>query len=108
MNRETLRDLRKMPIRDFEKTVNQVFDEQIARTRQHSYNLAWTSMLLAMTDRYPELMTAEVIHSIAVDTLEYTNGIEPASELAAKLLERTGFDIYENTKQSKLKYIEKN
>ena len=90
-----------------EQYMDEVYQEQYEKVRAHAYTHAWASMMLALVDRFPGLMTADMLHSIAVDTLEYTNGIEPASELGKKLLERTGFDIYERPSQSERQYIEK-
>lgn len=90
-----------------EKYMNEVYQKEHERTRAHSYKHAWVSMFLALCDRWPEIMTAEMLHSIAVDTLKYVNGIEPAHELAARLKERTGFDIDEKPSESELTYIEK-
>ena len=100
-NRATRREIS----RRGEALVNEVYDRELQKVRRHSYTHAWVSMFLALVDRFG--FDANMLHSIAVDTLEYTNGIEPASELADILLERTGFDIEERPMDSKLKYIEK-
>ena len=75
-----------------EQFMNEVYDKQHEQVRRHAYIHAWSSMFLALVDRFP-WMTDDVLHSVAVDTLEYANGVEPAHELAKTLLERTGFDI---------------
>ena len=90
-----------------EAYMNDVYEREHERVRAHAYPHAWVSMMLALADRFPDVMTAEMLHSIAVDTLEYINGIEPAHELAAWLKERTGFDIDERPSESELRYIPK-
>lgn len=107
MDRDTLRKIKALPLRQFEQAMNDVAEEQIEKRSASKVNMFLTSFFLAFIDRYPDQARADILHSIAVDTLEYTNGIEPASELAAMLKERTGFDIYESTKESNLAYIPK-
>lgn len=107
MNRNTLRQIRALPIRDFENTVNQVIYDETQKAKAHAYNHGWACLFLAFIDRIPWLKNAVILHSVAVDTLEYMNGIEPASELGAKLKERTGFDMYERPQDSDLPYLEK-
>ena len=105
LNREKRRFLARNG--NLEKYMNDVYERDHERTRAHAYTHAWASMFLALCDRFPETMTADVLHSIAVDTLKYVNSIEPAHELAAQLKERTGFDIDEKPSESELTYIEK-
>lgn len=100
-NRATRREIS----RRGEALVNEVYDRELQKVRSHSYTHAWVSMFLALVDRFG--FDADMLHSIAVDTLEYTNGIEPAHELAEMLLERTGFDINEKPSESELEYIGK-
>lgn len=105
LNRQTRRELAHCG--KLEEFMNDVYQKEHEKTRAHAYTHAWVSMFLALCDRWPQVMTADMLHSIAVDTLEYTNGIEPASELAVILRERTGFDIDERPQESILNYIEK-
>lgn len=107
MNRDTLRSIKALPMRQFEQVINEVLDEQIEKRAASKVNLFLVSFFLAFCDRYPEQAQADILHSIAVDTIEYTNGIEPASELIEVLKQRTGFDVYEPTKLSSLNYIPK-
>lgn len=104
LNRQQRRELARNG--KLEQFMNDVYEQQHEKVRKHAYIHAWSSMFLALVDRFP-WMTDDVLHSIAVDTLVYTKGIEPAHELAEQLLERTGFDIYEDPEQSALSYIEK-
>jgi len=94
MNRQTLREIKALPLREFERIVNEVIESETRKARAYAYNDAWASAFSALVDRYPEIMTGDVLHSIACDTVDYVNGVETASEVAAKLKERTGFDIY--------------
>lgn len=107
MDRKTLRDIKNLPLRDFERVFNQVFDQEMEKVRSHCRYQDWTSMMLALADRFPEIMSADMLHSIGMDTLDYINCPAPASELAAQLKERTGFDVYERPSESKLDYIPK-
>lgn len=107
MTRQKLREIKNLDIRKFEQVVNEYINEDVERKTASRVNLFLTSFMLAFIDRYPDQATADILHSIAVDTVEYTKGIEPASELAARLLERTGFDIYEQPSKSTLNYIPK-
>ena len=107
MNRETWRDIKRMNWQDAEKALHEVYDPYVTRASEYAYNNAWTSMMLALVDRFPGLMTAEILHSIAVDTLEISNGVDTPSMLADQLKERTGYDIMEATDESDLPYIPK-
>ena len=107
MRRETLRQIKALPMRDFESVINQVIDEEVERRTASRVNLILSSFFLAFCDRYPDQTGADILHSIAVDTIKYANGIEPASELRQILLDRTGFDVYEPPSKSSLNYIEK-
>lgn len=90
-----------------EQFMSDVYEREHEKVRAYAYVHAWSSVFLALTDRFPKLMTADMLHSIAVDTMEYVNGIEPASELAINLKERTGFDVHERPSESSLRYISK-
>lgn len=107
MNRETWRDIKRMNWKDAEKALHEVYDPFVHRASEYAYNNAWASMMLALADRFPAMMTREILHSIAVDTLEYSNGVDPPAVLAARLMERTGFNVLEATDESDLPYIPK-
>lgn len=101
-NRETRRKMSRYGIG--QETVEQVFETEYGRVRAYAYYNAWVSMLLALVKRHPRLRNARELHSLAVDTLEICNGAAPPSELAARLLEETGFDIYEKPSESDVEY----
>lgn len=61
--------------------------------KRYAYNDAWASMFTALVNRFPDLMTGDMLHSIAADTIDIRNGIKPPEELIADLKERTGFDM---------------
>lgn len=90
-----------------EQMMRETFEKEFIREREYAYQNAWVSMMLALIDRYPELGTPDILHSIGVDTLEYSNGIAPPDELADILQERTGFDIRERPEDSEHDYIPK-
>ena len=93
MNRQKLREIKNLPMRDFERVVNQVIDDERANIRRFSYNNAWASAFTALVNRFPDLMTGDMLHSIALDTVDLVNGIKPPAELIADLKARTTFDI---------------
>jgi hypothetical protein len=64
-------------------------------------------MFIALKERFPELMTKEMLHSIALDTCDVSKRIEPATELIQILKDETGFDVDENPYESDIEYIEK-
>ena len=107
MNRQLLREIRSLPMRDFEKAVNATVEDEIEKARAYHYNNAFASVFTAIHDRFPDIMTGDILHSIACDTIAYINGIEPPKELAERLREQTGFDVYEPPSKSSLNYIEK-
>ena len=90
-----------------EQMMQEEFEKQFVRVREYDYQNAWVSMMLALIDRYPALGAPDILHSIGVDTLEYSGGIAPPDELADILQERTGFDIRERPEDSEHDYIPK-
>lgn len=90
-----------------EKWMNDTYQQGFEQARSHSYNHAWVCMFMALRDRFPELMTKEMMHSIAVDTCDVSKRIEPATELIQMLKDETGFDVDENPYESDIKYVEK-
>lgn len=106
MNRATLRWLKSLPMREFESAVNSTVEDEIEKARAFHYNNAFASVFTAIHDRFPDIMTGDILHSIACDTIAYINGIEPPKELAERLREQTGFDVYEPPSKSDLNYID--
>lgn len=107
MNREQLRSVQHLPAKQFYQVISNIVNDECARTRDYTfYNLA-TAMFTALRQRFPDAMTGDMLHSIAVDTIEIANGIETPSELAAALKAETGFDVYLPPSESELRYIEK-
>lgn len=103
LNREKRRFLARNG--NLERYMNDVYQRDFEKNRAFDYDNAWTSMLLAVAERYHT--SADELHSIAVDTLEYVNGDAVPSELAKRLLEEYGFDYYEKPSDSKLEYVAK-
>ena len=103
INRAQWRALKGMSTQEGLEFLGNLVDDESKRVREYAYYDAWTSMMLALADRYP--LTAAELHSIAVDTLEYTNGVQTPAELALVLKERTGFDVREKPADSELEYI---
>lgn len=95
MNREQLRSVQHLPAKQFYQVISNVVNEEVEKQRNYTfYNLA-ASMFTALRERFPALMTGDMLHSVAVDTIRIANGIETPAELAARLKEDTGFDIYQ-------------
>ena len=90
-----------------EAYMNDVFQKDYKKHMDYAYRHAWSSAFLALVDRFPE-WDGNMLHSIALDTLEYANGIDTPAELAEKIKVRTGFDIELPPKQdTEHKYIPK-
>lgn len=105
MNREQLRRVQHLPAAQFYEVIGNVVQEEVEKQKAYTfYNLA-TSMFTALRNRFPDLMTGDVMHSIAVDTCDISNGLETPAELDAKLLADTGFSVYEPPSESVLNYI---
>ena len=105
MNREQLRRVQHLPAAQFYEIIkNVVYDEAEKQKSYTFYSLA-ASMFTVLRERFPEAMTGDMLHSIAQDAVDKSNGLETPAELDARLYEETGFSIYEPPSQSKLKYI---
>lgn len=106
MNREQLRSVQHLPAKQFYQVISNVVNEEVEKQRNYTfYNLA-ASMFTALRERFPALMTGDMLHSVAVDTIRIANGIETPAELAARLKEDTGFDIYlPPSEEATLRYI---
>lgn len=90
-----------------EQYMETVYQQGYEQVRSHSYRHAWVCMFVALVERFPKLMTKEMLHSIALDTCDVSKRIEPATELIANLKEQTGFDVDQNPYDSDIEYIEK-
>ena len=107
MNRRTFREIQHLPKDKFDKVITSVIEEEVEKQKAFTfYNLA-ASMFTALRRRFPDIMTGDMINSIAIDTVDISNGLETPSELAAALKAETGFDIYEKPHEADFKYIEK-
>ena len=108
MNRAQLRSVQHLPAAQFYQVIGNVVEEEAKKRENFAYYNAWVSTFLALHDRWPDLITGDMLHTIAVDTLEYINGLETPTELAEILLERTGFDIYKKpSDDTEHRYVEK-
>ena len=104
-NRHTRRQLSRYGLA--EQKINDMFQKEFVKEKQFAYRNAWVSMMLALVERFPNLRDADLLHSIGVDTLEYSNGIYTPAELEEMLMEQTGFDITERPEDSQCRYIPK-
>lgn len=107
MNRDQLRRIQHLPAAKFYEVIKGVVEEEVEKQKSYTfYNLA-ASMFTALRERYPDMMTGDMMHSIAVDTCDISNGLETPAELDAKLSADTGFSVYEPPSESLLNYIPK-
>lgn len=107
MNRETWRSVKSMNWMQADKVLRGLYEPEIERARLYAYKNAFACVFTALHDRFPDLMTGQMLHSIGVDTIEYTNGIETPEELILKLNEETGFDIHQKVEDQPFDYIPK-
>lgn len=94
MNRNQLRSVQHLPRDKFYEVIKNVVAEEVEKEKHYTFYNLGTAMYLALIRRFPEIMTGDMCHSIAVDAVEISNGIEPPQELAEMIKEKTGFDIY--------------
>ena len=90
-----------------EQRMKEEFEKGYRNAQNYAYRNAWTSMMLAICDRFPEYANPDMLHSIAIDTMEYSDGLRPPAELEELLLEKSGFDITEKPEESVHRYIPK-
>ena len=107
MNRQQLRRVQHLPAAQFYQIIANVVEEEAEKQKGYAFNNLAACMFTALRERFPAIMTGEMMHSIALDVVELSHGIEGPSELDAILYEQTGFSIYEPPSQSSLKYIPK-
>lgn len=107
MNRERIRYLQHLKAKDFLEVYKNVVNEEVEKQRSYAFNDLAACMFTELRERFPQLMTGEMMHSIALDTVNRSHGVETAHELDAILYAETGFSIYEPPDQSALRYIEK-
>ena len=105
LNRQQRRELARNG--RLEQWMEDVYQKEHERTRNHAYRHAWVCMFIALVERFPTMMTLPLLNSIARDTIEVSRRIEPASELIDELKQKTGFDVDENPYESDIEYIEK-
>ena len=107
MNREIWRSVKKMNWMEAEKELRAIYDPEIKNARVYAYKDAFSATFTALHDRFPELMTGQMMHSIAVDAVEYTRGVDSPEELIERLYQATGFDIRQRAEDQPFEYIEK-
>ena len=107
MNRDTWRAVKRLPWQEAEKYIRAVYDPEIIKTKEYTAKSVFACMFKAIYDRFPDIMTADVLHSIAVDAVEYNDGLLTPEELIEELYQKTGFDIRVRTDEQPQKYIEK-
>lgn len=106
MNRETWRQVRKMPWQEAEKAIHSVYDPIVRQNVMYAHKNDFASFFTALHDRYPEMGHDEML-SIAQDVVEYANGLrlETPEELADRLVEAVGVDIRKKVEEHEFNYI---
>lgn len=105
MNREQLRHVQHLPAAQFYKIIANIVEEEAEKRKAFAFNNLAACMFTVLRKRFPGLMTGDMMHSIAQDTCDLSHEVEVPYELDMKLLEETGFSIYEPPHESKLNYI---
>lgn len=106
MNRETWRQVRKMPWREAEAAIHSVYDPIVRERVMYAHKNDFASFFTALHDRYPEMSRDEML-SIAQDVVEYANGLrlETPEELADRLVDEIGVDIRNRVEDHEFNYI---
>lgn len=104
MNRETWRWFKGLSYEEGDKLLNDIYGKEIYNERVYAYKDAFSRVFTALHRRHPE-MDGNELHSIAVDAVELTHGIETPEELIVQLYEETGFDIRQRVEDQGLEYI---
>lgn len=107
MNREQLRRVQHLPAAKFYEVIQNVVDEEVEKWKAFTFNNLAACMFTALRERFPDLMTGDMMHSIAVDACDISKGEITPHELDARLYEETGFSVYEPPSESLLNYIPK-
>lgn len=107
MNRETWRSVKSMSWQEAERAIRAIYDPEIEKAREFAYKNAFACVFTALHDRFPTMMTGDMLHSIGVDAVEYAQGLDTPEELIERLCEATGFDIRLRTDQQPQKYLPK-
>lgn len=107
MNRETWRSVKSMNWMQADKVLRGLYEPEIERARLYAYKNAFACVFTALHDRFPDLMTGKMLHSIAVDTIDYTNSLSPPEELIEELCQATGFDVRQKVEDQPFDYIPK-
>lgn len=97
LNRETVRMAKSLPMRRFEQVVNEVFDENMEKARNHGMRMAWAASFLAIWEQ--SRCTKDEIQHLAIRTLELMNTALSAEELIQRLKDETGFDVNQAPKE---------
>ena len=107
MNRETWRQIRQMNWREADQMIRMVYDPLYNDQIQYNMKRFMAELFTALHDRFPDIMTGDILHSISADALELDHGIEPPEELIENLFQATGFDIRLRVEEQQNNYIPK-
>lgn len=107
MNRETWRSIKRMNWQEAERAIRAVYDPEIIKAKEYALKDVFACVFTALYQRFPDTMTGDMLHSIAVDTMALHDGLETPEELIEELYQKTGFDIRLRTDEQPQKYVEK-
>ena len=107
MNREQLRHVQHLPAAQFYKIIANIVEEEAEKQKGFAFNNLAACMFTVLRERFPSIMTGDMMHSIALDAVNRSHEPETPHELDAVLFAETGFSVYEPPTESKLRYIQK-
>ena len=107
MTRELWRTIKRLSWQDADKLLKSVYEPHYEHLIEYNMKKFMADLFTALVDRFPEIMTGDILHSISVDAMEYERGIETPEELIVKLVERTGFNIHQPVEEQPQTYIPK-
>ena len=106
MNRETWRKVKSMTWQEADRLLHEIYDPEIEKTRAYAYKNAFACVFSALHQRFPD-WDGQMLHSIAVDTVDFQRSFLTPEELIQQLYDDTGFDIRLKVEDQPLEYIGK-
>ena len=107
MTREMWRAIKKLSWQEADKLIKATYDPIYDHQIEYNMKKFMADLFTALHDRFPDLMTGDILHSISVDAMEYERGLETPEELIVKLNEKTGFNIHLQVEEQPNQYIPK-
>lgn len=107
MNRETWRAIKRLTWQEADRVLHEIYDPQFDKAKHYVAKSIFACVFTALHDRFPQLITGDVLHSIAVDAVALNDGVDTPEELIDRLARETGFDIRLSTDEQPNTYIPK-